>query len=58
VHIGFSTGNYTQSTDVGNTAEAMIPMPLSGSTYFFVVGAYNAAKVEGPFSDEVSIKAP
>jgi hypothetical protein len=36
----------------------MSPMPVSGSAYFFVVGADNAAKVEGPFSDEVSIKAP
>ncbi|HSZ78322.1 MAG TPA: fibronectin type III domain-containing protein [Chthoniobacterales bacterium] len=55
---GFSSGNYTQVTDLGNATSVTIPMQKSGSTYFFVVTAYNNAGVSGPSSNEVSAKAP
>jgi hypothetical protein len=58
VHTGISSGNYAQTTDVGKTTAATIAIALSGSTYFFAVAAYNTAGVEGPFSKEVSMKAP
>jgi hypothetical protein len=58
VHTGTSSGHYTQTTDVGNKTAATIAISLSGSTYFFVVAAYNIAGVEGPFSNEVSVEAP
>jgi hypothetical protein len=55
---GLSSGNYTQVTDLGNTTSVTVPMQKSGSTYFFVVTAYNSAGVIGPSSNEVSAKAP
>jgi hypothetical protein len=50
--------NSAQTIDVGNKTAATIAISLSGSTYFFVVAAYNTAGVERPFSNEVSMKAP
>jgi hypothetical protein len=55
---GFSSGNYTQLTDLGNATSVKVPMQKSGSTYFFVVTAYNSAGIIGPSSNEVSAKAP
>jgi hypothetical protein len=55
---GFSSGSYTQVTDLGKVTSVTIPMQKSGSTYFFVVTAYNNAGVSGPSSNEVSAKAP
>jgi hypothetical protein len=55
---GFSSGSYTQVTDLGKATSVTVPMQKSGSTYFFVVTAYNNAGVSGPSSNEVSAKAP
>ena len=43
LHAGFSSGNYTQSADLSNKTTATIANLKSGSTYFFVVTAYNSA---------------
>jgi len=58
LRTGFSSGSYTQVTDLGNTTSVTVPMQKSGSTYFFVVTAYNSAGVSGPSSSEVTAKAP
>jgi hypothetical protein len=58
VHTGFSSGNYSQSTDVGNTAATTVQLSQSGATYFFVVTAYNAAGIESQFSNQISVNAP
>jgi hypothetical protein len=59
VYTGLSSGNYTQVTDVGNATTVTVPTQ-SGSTYFFVVAAYNynSAGIDSPYSNEVSVTAP
>jgi hypothetical protein len=56
--MGLSTGNYTQVIDLGNVSTAKVPLPTSGTTYFFVVTAYNSDGTSGSPSNEVSAKAP
>jgi hypothetical protein len=58
LHTGFSSGNYTQTTDLGNTTAVTVPMSKSGSTYFFVVTAYNTTGTQSLVSNQVSITAP
>jgi hypothetical protein len=57
LHAGFSSGNYTQTTDLGNTTTATVPLTQSGSTYYFIVTAYNSAGVESPVSSQLSVLA-
>jgi hypothetical protein len=58
LHTGFSSGNYTQSTDLGNTTTVTLPLQQSGATYYFIVTAYNSAGIESPASNQVSAIAP
>jgi hypothetical protein len=58
LYMGPASGNYTQSTDVGNSTTATVSALVSGSTYYFAVTAYDAAGAEGPPSNEVSFTAP
>jgi hypothetical protein len=58
LHTGFSSGNYTVSTDVGNTLTTNVTLTKSGATYFFVVTAYNLAGIESAFSNQTSVTAP
>ena len=58
LHIGTASGNYSQVIDVGSATTAAVSNLISGSTYYFAVGAYNVAGIEGPYSDEVSYLAP
>jgi Fibronectin type III domain len=58
LHIGRASANYTQTIDVGSSTTTTVSLLVSGSTYYFVVGAYNAAGIEGPYSNEVSFTAP
>jgi len=58
LHTGFSSGNFTQTTELGNTTAVTVPMQQSGSTYYFMVTAYNTAGLESPASNQISIKAP
>jgi Fibronectin type III domain len=55
--VGSSSGNYTQTVDVGNSTSGAVALK-SGSKYFFVVTAYNQAGIEGGGSNEVSATAP
>jgi hypothetical protein len=55
---GSASGVYTLRTDVGNTTTATVSNLISGSTYYYVVTAYNSAGIESQPSDEVSYTAP
>ena len=54
VHWGTASGDYTQTTDVGNTTRTVISNLTDGTTNFFAVTAYNTAGVESLPSNEVS----
>jgi hypothetical protein len=54
LHTGFSSGNYTQTTDLGNKTAVSVPMQQSGSTYYFVITAYNIAGTESVASNPFS----
>ena len=58
LHTGFSSGNYTQTTDLGNTTAVTVPLTKSGSTYYFIITAYNTAGTESLASDQISVTAP
>jgi hypothetical protein len=58
LHIGVASGNYTQVIDIGSATTATVSNLISGSSYYFVVGAYNTAGVESPNSNEVSYSVP
>jgi hypothetical protein len=52
--MGVSSGKYTQTTDVGNKTTDTITVN-KGSTYYFVVTAYNSNGTDGMPSNEVSV---
>jgi outer membrane biosynthesis protein TonB len=58
LHTGFSSGNYTLTSDLGKTTATTVQLTKSGSTYFFIVTAYNAARTESPVSNQISVLAP
>jgi hypothetical protein len=58
VHMGSASGVYTQTTDVGNTTSCEVSNLESGTTYYFVVTAYDSAGLDSPPSNEVSQAAP
>jgi hypothetical protein len=43
---------------VGNTIATTVPLTKSGSTYFFIVTAYNTDGTESPVSNQISVTAP
>jgi hypothetical protein len=53
VYYGTATGNYTKNIDVGNVNTFSIT-GLQTGTYYFVATAYNTAKLESSYSNEVS----
>lgn len=60
VYYGTSTGVYTQSVDIGLPAtvagavNATIPNLNVGTTYYFVVVAYDGSRTESDYSNEVN----
>ena len=58
LHYGTSSGIYTETIDVGNNTSATVATLTAGSTYFFVVTAYNTATLESEASNEVSARIP
>jgi hypothetical protein len=54
VKYGTSSGNYSQSIDVGNVTTATIPNLTAGQTYYFVVTAFNSGAMESTPSNEVT----
>ncbi len=53
IYYGTATGNYPKNVDVGNVNTFSIT-GLPTGTYFFVATAYNIAKFESTYSNEVS----
>lgn len=55
VFYGTSSGNYTNSTDVGNTTSYAFINPTPGTAYYFAVKVYDAYGNTSAFSNEVSL---
>ncbi len=58
VYYGTETGIYTNEVDAGNATSLAIPGLKAGSSYYFVVTAYNKTKKESPPSSEVVFTVP
>jgi hypothetical protein len=58
IYYGTTTGNYTQNIDVGNVTTYTFSNLINGSTYFFVATAYNTARIESNYTNEVSKNIP
>jgi Cadherin-like beta sandwich domain/Fibronectin type III domain len=58
VHYGTVSGTYTTTLDAGNVTTTEVTSLQSGTTYFFVVTAYNTYSIESLPSDEVSYTVP
>lgn len=54
LYYGVSSGNYTESIDVGNTTTVAVPNLAVGTTYVFVVTAFNSLGLESLPSNEES----
>ena len=54
VYYGTTSGVYTQSVDIGNQTTATLTNLSVGVTYFSVVTAYDAERLESPPSVEIS----
>jgi PKD repeat protein len=57
-YCGPTSGNYLTRIDVGNTETYTITTLKEGATTFCAVTAYDPAKVESTFSNEVSVLVP
>ncbi len=58
LYYGNTSGQYTQSMDVGNVTLATVSGLTEGLTYFFAVTAYNTFGLESDPSNEISYTAP
>jgi len=58
LHYGISSGQFTGTIEAGNTTTATVTNLTAGSTWFFVVTAFNNAGFESPHSNEVSFTVP
>ena len=57
VDYGTSSGNYTQTINVGNSTTATVSSLTAGQTYYFAVTAHNAASQNSIASNQVSFAA-
>ena len=53
VHIGTTSGSYTQNLDVGLSTSYTYGSATDGQRYCFAVSAYNSSGAEGPNSNEI-----
>lgn len=58
IYYGGQNGNYTNTTSVGNSTNAVVSGLVEGSTYYFAVTAYDAYGDESPFSNQISYIVP
>lgn len=58
IYYGTSSGNYSQSIDVGNITTYTVGNLTEGVTYFFVATAYDTSANESNYSNEVSKTIP
>ncbi len=54
VYQGTAKGAYTDSVDVGNQTSYTLSNLVNGSTYYFAITAYDGAKTESAYSNEMS----
>lgn len=53
VRYGLASGRYDESVDVGAVTSVTLKPFTAGTTYYFVVSAYDTRGLEGPPSDEI-----
>lgn len=58
LYYGTSSGNYSNTIEVGNETTALVEQLDPAGTYYFAVTAYNTEGLESLPSDEVSYTAP
>lgn len=58
VYYGTSSGNYTNTLDVGTNWYVTVDGLAAGTTYFFAVAAYDDDGLESPDSGEISLTTP
>ena len=58
VHMGQSSGVYSSSIDVGPANSHVISNLVEGTTYYYAVTAYNNARAESGYSNEVIATIP
>ena len=58
LYWGTSSGNYSNSFNVGNTTSAVVSNLVAGQTYYFVATAFNTANMESLPSNEISYTPP
>ena len=58
VYSGEATGTYSNRNDVGTVTTIKVEGLLEGKTYYFAVTAYDAARAESGYSNEVSVTIP
>lgn len=58
LYYGSKSGNYSWRIDVGTNTSTVVPGLSEGQTNYFVVTAYNAAKVESAPSGELAYLVP
>jgi hypothetical protein len=58
LHLGMSSGTYTQTTTLENVTTAKVSNLIKGQKYYCAVSAYNSANVDGALSSQVSFTAP
>jgi hypothetical protein len=54
IHSGTTNGVYTQTIEVGNVTSASVSNLTAGTTYYFVVTAYDTSNRESSPSNEIS----
>ena len=58
IHYGQSKAKYTAQIDVGKATKYTVPELTAGQTYYFAVTAYDAARVESGYSNEINQSVP
>jgi hypothetical protein len=58
LHMGSTSGHYTQTTSLGNITTSKVSNLVKGTTYYWAVTAYNSSGTDSPPSKELSYKAP
>ncbi len=53
IYYGTSSGNYSQSIDVGNVVTHTLNNLTDDVTYYFATTAYNTSNIETPYSNEI-----
>lgn len=58
LYCGTSSGQYSTRIDVGNRTSYVLTGLAAGSSWFCVTTAYDAARLESPYSAQVSVAIP